>query len=319
MSGHLKCLVAAIVCVFILQDSSARGADRLRTKKLGFSVKYRDTLSDHEDISAFVLPGETLTLELSTPPGPEPYQVRVPRGRLERIGSNRWHWVAPLETGSYHIKISHPRAEDTADLNVFVMVPYDRLVGEYLNGYRIGQYPAQPLNGSPIYRRPRGFIEVTASTQDTKLSPHFKLKQFLSKQAGRFPKYVVLDERLPLALEMILEKVNEKGYTCETLHVMSGYRTPFYNRAIENVRYSLHQWGRAADIFVDGNGDGVMDDLDRNGRFDKGDAMVLYNIIEQMAEQKQHRGLFGGLGLYGSTAAHGPFVHVDTRPARARW
>ena len=30
-------------------------------------------------------------------------------------------------------------------------------------------------------------------------------------------------------------------------------------------------------------------------------------------------GVVGGLGAYGSTAAHGPFVHVDTRGHRARW
>lgn len=27
----------------------------------------------------------------------------------------------------------------------------------------------------------------------------------------------------------------------------------------------------------------------------------------------------GGLGVYGSTSAHGPFVHVDVRGTRARW
>ena len=48
---------------------------------------------------------------------------------------------------------------------------------------------------------------------------------------------------------MILQKVNERGYRCDTFHIMSGYRTPYYNGAIGNVRYSRHVWGGAADIF----------------------------------------------------------------------
>ena len=48
-----------------------------------------------------------------------------------------------------------------------------------LNGYAIGQYPARLLNGNPIYERPAGFVEVTKDNEDTRLSPHFKLKQFL--------------------------------------------------------------------------------------------------------------------------------------------
>jgi len=27
----------------------------------------------------------------------------------------------------------------------------------------------------------------------------------------------------------------------------------------------------------------------------------------------------GGLGVYGSNAAHGPFIHVDVRGSKARW
>lgn len=54
-------------------------------------------------------------------------------------------------------------------------------------------------------------------------------------------------------LEFILEKVNAQGYRWETFCVMSGYRTPYYNKAIGNVRYSRHLWGDAADIFIDEN------------------------------------------------------------------
>ena len=85
------------------------------------------------------------------------------------------------------------------------------------------------------------------------MSPHFRLKQFLCKEdtSKDFPKYVVLKERLPLKLEAILERVNAMGFKTDTLHVMSAYRTPYYNHAIGDVKYSMHQWGSAADIYVD--------------------------------------------------------------------
>src|SRR5581483_3148857 len=154
-------------------------------------------------------------------------------------------------------------AKDTITLHVFVMVPARNVRDGALNGYRIGRYPARPLNGNPVYAAPAGFIEVTRDNQDTKVSPHFRLRQFLCKEdtSKTFPKYVVLNDRLPLKLEAILEGLNAAGYHADTLHVMSAYRTPYYNHAIGDVRYSMHQWGSAADIFIDTAETGMMDDL----------------------------------------------------------
>jgi len=195
-------------------------------------------------------------------------------------------------------------------LQAFVVVPYDRLQGELLNGYRIGRYPRTP---------PAGFVEVTRENEDVLVSPHFRLKQFLCKQPAGSRKYVVLNERLLLALEYVLERVNAAGYRATSFHVMSGYRTPAYNRSLGNVRYSQHQWGAAADIFIDENRDGVMDDLNGDGRSDIRDAEVLYRLIDAATARPEAQGLIGGLGKYRSTAAHGPFVHIDVRDRKARW
>ena len=190
-----------------------------------------------------------------------------------------------------------------------------------LNGYPIGAYPAAPLKGNPLYLPPRGFVEVTKANEDTKVSPHFTLKQFVCKEdtTKRYPKYVVLHERLPLKLEMVLERVNEIGITTETLHVMSAYRTPYYNHAIGDVKYSMHQWGSAADIYVDPQNADRMADLNRDGVVDTGDAKFLYDEIERLLAKPEHRALQGGMGFYPATAAHPPFVHVDVRGTAARW
>jgi uncharacterized protein YcbK (DUF882 family) len=202
-----------------------------------------------------------------------------------------------------------PDGRDSVTVQAFVVVPYDRLQGEVLNGYRIGRYPKGP---------PVGFVEVTPENEDVLVSSHFRLKQFLCKQPAGARKYVVLNERLLVALEYVLERVRAAGYRATTFHVMSGYRTPAYNRAIGNVKFSQHQWGAAVDIFIDENGDGRMDDLNGDGRSDIRDAQVLYRIIDA-ASAREGQGLIGGIGKYPPTSAHGPFVHVDVRPGHARW
>jgi hypothetical protein len=41
------------------------------------------------------------------------------------------------------------------------------------------------------------------------------------------------------------------GHNVDGLTIMSGYRTPFYNRAIGNVPNSRHVFGGAADFYID--------------------------------------------------------------------
>jgi hypothetical protein len=264
-----------------------------------------------------VRPGETVTVEVRA--ADSGYVARATGGRLVPLSAGRWAWTAPPAPGLYPIQVVARDGGDTVTLQAFVVVPYDRLQGELLNGYRIGRYPATPLRGRGDYGAPAGFVEVTRENEDVLVSPHFRLKQFLCKQPAGSRKYVVLNERLLAALEYVLERVNAAGYRVTTFHVMSGYRTPAYNRSLGNVRYSQHQWGAAADIFIDEDGDGVMDDLNGDGRSDIHDAEVLYRLIDAAAARPEAHGLIGGLGKYRSTAAHGPFVHVDVRDRRARW
>jgi hypothetical protein len=169
-----------------------------------------------------------------------------------------------------------------------------------------------------VKTRPAGFVEVTTENVRTKLSPHFELRQFLCKQPGGFPKYVVISEALILKLERVVEALDRADRDVDTLTVMSGYRTPYYNESIGNVRDSQHTAGTAADIFIDEKPDGRMDDLDRDGAVTRDDAIWLFRLIDGM-DRLPGATLRGGLGDYGGTAAHGPFVHVDVRGRLARW
>jgi uncharacterized protein YcbK (DUF882 family) len=152
------------------------------------------------------------------------------------------------------------------------------------------------------------------------VTPHLQLRQFVTKQGGSFPKYVVLDERLLQKLEHLLDAVHDAGYDVRRFRILSGYRTPQYNRAIGNVPYSRHIYGAAADIFIDEHpADDRMDDLNHDGTIDVRDAAILGDIVQRALDARAPAALLGGMGTYPSTTAHGPFVHVDVRGYRARW
>jgi len=285
----------------------------------GFAIRSRDEVIPYKVFALFVLPGETVRVEIDEQTDSARYRFTTPAGGDE-LSVEGWSWTAPKETGLYPLTVSHEETGESLTLNVFVIVPFDRAADGKLNGYVIGDYPSRPYKGLAIYEPPAGFVEVTAANEQTRVSPHFRLGQFLCKQAGDHPKYLVLRERLLLKLELLLKRVNEAGYRYDTFHIMSGYRTPSYNAAIRNVEYSRHLWGDAADIFVDENpGDRVMDDLNQDGRIDRLDAVVLHDLIDRLHGTEQFAPFLGGLATYGKNAAHGPFVHVDVRGYKARW
>lgn len=297
----------------------ARFAEPPAAMDARIAVRYLDTISPNSVRTLTLLPGEEVTFDVLAPDSGSGYVMLSEDAPLVQFDTGRWKWTSPSAPGHYHIQVVAPDGSEAILLEVFVLVPYDSLQGEFLNGYRIGRYPSKPLRGLADYEAPSGFVEVTRENKDVLVSPHFRLKQFLCKQPAESVAYVVLNERLLLALEHALEHVNKAGYRASTFHVMSGYRTPAYNRSIGNVRYSMHQWGGAADIFIDEDGDGVMDDLNGDGISDIRDAELLYRLIDNAAAKPEAQGLIGGLGKYPPTAAHGPFVHIDVRDGKARW
>ncbi len=246
------------------------------------------------------------------------YRIDAPEETVFQISDRQWRFSAPSAPGLYPIVVSDTTARDTVRLQVFVLRPWDH-DGQRLAGYRIGHYEVRTRRGLETYEPPRGFIEVTDENRDVLVSPHFRLEQFLCKQTDATPQFALLRSRLLHRLEEILATLNERGHDVSTLHVMSGYRTPYYNRAIGNTtEYSRHLYGDAADIFVDTDGDDWMDDLTGDGSVTKADARYLARLVRRHPTPGDNR-FNGGLGIYGPASHRGPFVHVDLRGYRARW
>ncbi|HSG47114.1 MAG TPA: D-Ala-D-Ala carboxypeptidase family metallohydrolase [Longimicrobiales bacterium] len=263
-----------------------------------------------------VLPGERLELEV--PPGST---VIHSGGTAEEMGEGWFQWTAPQGPGIHALAVTGPAGTggDEVRINLLVARPAHQVADGVLNGYRIGAYREKALRGDPAYLPPEGFVEVSPADHDVLVSPHFTLGEFLCKQEGD-PRYVVLSSPLLLKLELILEAVNEAGIPARGLTVMSAFRTPFYNRAIGNTTdYSRHLWGDAADVFIDEDGDGRMDDLNGDGAHSLADAQVLAQVVERLAASGHPDYPVGGMGSYRPNGAHGGFVHVDARGQRARW
>ena len=203
------------------------------------------------------------------------------------------------------------------------LVPFSVKVNGRIGSYRLGNWPSEKKEiSNPAYANPKGFVEVTPENLSTRISEHFTLGQFLTKdQASIWPKYVVLQSRLLDKLELTIEELRREGHPVRGLFVMSGFRTPAYNEQGVGPggrsEVSRHQYGDAADVYPDDNGNGKIDDLNGDGRVDLKDAHVLAAAAE--AVERQHPELVGGIGIYPATSAHGPFVHIDARGTRARW
>lgn len=208
--------------------------------------------------------------------------------------------------------------------SLITLVPFGIKAKGRVGGYRVGWWPGERRRlRAPTYANPDGFIRVTPDNEDTPVSEHFRLRDFLTHdQEDVWPKYLVLREELVDKLELIIDDLAAHGHEDVHLVVMSGFRTPEYNamgvgRRGGRARDSRHQFGDAADIYVNDDGSGRMNDLNGDGRVDTRDVHVLLESVDRV--EAAHPELVGGAGVYRGTKAHGPFLHVDVRGERVRW
>lgn len=203
---------------------------------------------------------------------------------------------------------------------VFTMRSFGQKVRASLNGYKLGYWPAEKGRiRSEAYRNPDGFVEVTRENEDTRLSEHFRLRDFVSHgQANVWPKYVVIREPLLDKLELVIQDLNARGINAEGMRIRSGFRTPAHNSAVRgegSARDSRHQFGDAVDVFIDQEGTGRMSDLNGDGRVNYADVKLILAAVERV--EARYPELVGGTGLY--TGRSGSFAHMDVRGTRARW
>jgi hypothetical protein len=226
-------------------------------------------------------------------------------------------FVAPSQPGYYRLAIlrgaeRHIIGEPT----LAVMVPFREKVGGMLNGYHIGTYLAERFGKT---EHPAGFLEVQPSDLALRVSTHLRLGDFITHdgQANVWPKYVALSPRLLDKLELVLAKIGagarltrvDSSAQDVAFDVHSGFRTPAHNSGVwRAARDSRHQYGDAADVAIDADGD---------GRVTLHDELLVARAVDQVEDE--HPDLVGGLGLYTSRHYRTPYVHIDARGKRSRW
>lgn len=234
-------------------------------------------------------------------------------------------FLAPPDPGMYKLAVEFGKATQAVeDLRVITLVPFGEKKNDRIGLYYLGRWPYEKGGRprSPAYANPSGFVEVTRENRDTAVSEHFKLGDFLTKnQHDVWPKYVLLDPRLLDKLELTIAELEQRGVKVRHVHVMSGFRTPAYNESGGNTAgrgdLSRHMYGDAADVFVDNDRNGTMDDINRDGRVDTKDAETIADAVLRV--ESRYPALVGGIGIYKPCCGHGPFTHVDVRGYRARW
>lgn len=234
---------------------------------------------------------------------------------------------APTKPGIYKfsVELSQKIFSIFEDLRLITLIPFSAKKNGRIGNYILGNWPYEvrtlvPL--SPAYANPPGFIEVTRENSNLYVSEHFKLGDFLTKdQPNVWPKYMLLSSSLIDKLELIIDELEREGCDVKHMTVMSGFRTPRYNKTGGDTggrgKLSRHMYGDAADIFVDNDRDGWTDDITGDGRVDIHDAKLLAKVAERI--ETHYPTLVGGLGIYPARNGHGPFIHVDVRGRKARW
>ena len=100
-----------------------------------------------------------------------------------------------------------------------------------------------------------------------------------------WPKYVALNPRLLDKLELVLAKIGSRAQTLVTgrydadvaFDVHSGFRTPAHNRGVRRAASdSRHQYGDAADVAIDADGD---------GRVTLKDEMLVARAVDQVEDE----------------------------------
>jgi hypothetical protein len=267
---------------------------------------------------AFALPGQEISYPLDVHGDPTELQYAWVRNGDTTLSTvprtlTSDKVFAPPKAGFYRLALlkSGPHRE-IEGLTLAVLVPFEEKEGAMLRGYRIGTYIAERVAGRQA--PPTGFLEITPADVNLPITKHLRVGDFLNHdQVGVWPSYAAVNPKLLDKLELVIQEIarwhGDKAVADIELDVHSGFRAPEHNQKIRRAaRDSQHQYGDAADVAIDANGDGKITAIDSR----------MVGLAVEIVELK-HPDLVGGLGIYTSGHSSTNYVHIDVRGRRARW
>lgn len=316
-----KTLYLTILILTLAVFSFSVNTAAFSAEHANFSIEYDGLKIPLQIFSIFVMPGEEIKIAIAEEDRDQIYQIELGGKTYESADS--FTWKAHTESGHYQAIIREKNGEESASeikINVFVLHSRAEKNGQYLDDFRIGYYPEISADKKEYYSKPDGFLKIDQSLLEVKLTPNFKMKQFLTNQSKELPQYIAIQEPLLLKLEFFLEEVNKAGYYAETFGIVSIYRTPYFNKKIgNNTNLSRHLFGDAADIYIDNTGNQWMDDLNGDGQSTIADSDILYDLAVKFDQKEEFAYLQGGVSSYKGNGVRGPFIHIDTRGFHVSW
>ena len=120
-----------------------------------------------------------------------------------------------------------------------------------------------------------------AKDGDKKVSANFRVREFACKD-GSDPVFIHTE------LAEILQKI--RNHYKKAVIIVSGYRTPSYNKKCDGASFSQHLYGMAADVMISGVS-----------------PEDVAQFVETILKDR------GGIGIYST------FTHIDVRTKKSRW
>ncbi len=272
------------------------------------------------------LPGGTLSRSASGD-----YRLRVPT----KPGNAEFTYAVTTSLANDKGPLDEPRKEEF-EMTLLVKAPFDRNGNGAIAGYPIGVYPNEAGRNAPytvaehqdLYHPPKSFILVSPESENLPVSKFFKLGDFSPVSEKGKPHCLALDRRLLDfldAAEQALQTSLGKPKTGHALVVLFGFLSPnqlaqLRSKGAGLSEFTRYQYGDAAAVIWDANGDGIMDDLNQDGKLDEQDAKLLADQLEGVQKKL---GKFGGIGTVSvpkiPDLPQTPYVEVDLRGISARW
>ncbi len=309
-TGYVACGIAFLVALTF--DLRVAAAWTSRSSRIELTPAFVMAIPPNRDLEMLIadsLRGESGKLLARFVPGPlsESYP------RINPLLGNRPSVNA----------VALPGGNSNSVFSFVSLVPFRQKFGDRVGTYLVGYWPGELRRvRADGYENPIGFIEVNKANELTRVSEHFVLRDFITKdKQTSWPKYIVLQEPLLDKLELVISDLQRHGVLVQSVRVLSGFRTPYHNLygigSEGGARDSRHQFGDGADIIIDNDRDGRMDDLNRDRRVDTRDLDIVLQAVERV--ELKYPDMVGGLGKYHATGPSGPFAHIDVRGYRARW
>ncbi|MBN1232653.1 MAG: hypothetical protein JXA60_04795 [Candidatus Coatesbacteria bacterium] len=154
--------------------------------------------------------------------------------------------------------------------------------------------------------KPDSLLLLNEKTRIEKVSPHFMLKNFCEKTRSE-NKGILLDPALVLKMEILylyIKKLNPAA----GIYISSGYRSLKENYEIGNrTKFSMHQFGKAADIYIckESNPGRYFIDINGDEKINKKDRWMLMHLLWKIENEFPE--------LCGYNQIYKRHVHTDIR------